>query len=236
MGQPETTLLANMELFAGLPSDLLTAAATSARSERLPRNHLIFEQGARAERAYALAEGSVRIVQTGRDGAQVVIRFIGPGDMFGTAPLFTDHLFPADAITAETSHVLSWSEADLQALLEACPKAAMNVIRILGARLVEVQERVRELSTQGVERRVAHALLRLAAQAGRPADGGTEIHLRLRRKDLADVSGTTLHTASRLLAAWQKAGVLISEKQRLTISNLARLQRIAEGGGRLLEP
>lgn len=77
---------------------------------------------------------------------------------------------------------------------------------------------------------MAHAVLRLAAQAGRTTGGGgTEIDIRLRRKDLADVSGTTLHTASRLLAAWQKAGILISERQRLTIPSLTRLRRIADG-------
>lgn len=230
MGPPDIALLAKLEMFTGLPDDVLAAARASARTEALPRNHLIFSQGDRAERAYALVEGSIRIVQTGRDGAQVVIRFIGPGDMFGTAPLFTDHLFPADAVTAEPSQMLSWGEADLLRVIEVCPKAAMNVIRILGARLLEVQDRVRELSTQGVERRVAHAVLRLAAQAGRPTGGGgTEIDIRLRRKDLADVSGTTLHTASRLLAAWQKAGILISERQRLTIPSLTRLRRIADG-------
>lgn len=228
MNRPETAVLEQMELFAGVPAPALAAAQACARSEWVARDQIVFEQGGRAERTYAVAKGSVRIVQTGSDGAQVVIRFIGPGEMFGTAPLFTDYLFPADAIAAEPSLIVSWSEADLLRLLESWPKAAMNVIGILGARLAEVQDRVRELSTQGVDRRVAHTLLRLAAQAGRATGQGTEIAFRLRRRDLAEVSGTTLHTASRLLAAWQKAGLLVSRHQRLTIHDLEKLRRIAE--------
>lgn len=229
LSPPDIALLGKMELFAGLPQAALEGVRASARQEYVAKGYLIFPQGGRAERAYALAEGSVRIVQTGSDGGQVIIRFIGAGEMFGTIPLFTDHIFPADAISAEPALVISWSEADIMRLLETSPQAAMNVIRIIGARLAEVQNRVRELSTQGVERRVAHAILRLVDQAGRPTGDGTRIDLRLRRQDLAEVSGTTLHTASRLLAGWEKAGLLASQRQRLTIRDLAKLRRIANG-------
>jgi CRP-like cAMP-binding protein len=229
VNQPDIAQLAKMELFSGVPDQTLAAACATARCEYAAQGHVIFRQGGHAERAYALGEGSVRIVQSGRDGGQVVIRFIGAGRMFGMVPMFTDHVFPSDAIAAERSLVISWGEADLLRLIETCPRAGLNVIRILGARLSEAQERLRELSTQGVERRVASALLRLVQQAGRPVDAGTQIDLRLRRQDLAEVSGTTLHTASRLLAGWQKAGLLSSEHQRLTVRNLAQLRRIADG-------
>lgn len=226
---PELGALARMELFQGLPDAALTAVRASARAEQVSKDQIIFAQGGRAERAYALGEGSVRIVQTGADGGQVVIRFIGAGEMFGTIPLFTNHIFPADAVAAERSIVFSWRDADLMEILEASPRAALNLIRIIGARLAEVQDRVRELSTQGVEQRVARTILRLGKQAGRPAGGGMEIALRLRRQDLAEASGTTLHTASRLLAGWQKAGLIASHRQRLTILNLSKLQRLADG-------
>lgn len=222
-------LFESMEMFAGLPSEALSFVAMEVRREPVAKGQVIFEQGARAERAYALGEGSVRMVQTGADGAQIVVRFIGRGDMFGTVPLFTDHLFPADAIAAEPSLVLSWSEADLLRLIDSYPLAAMNVIRALGARLSETQNRVRELSTQGVERRMAHALLRLMDQAGKAASNGTTIHIRLRRQDLAEVSGTTLHTASRLLAAWQKAGFIVSHNQHLTVQDVSKMRSIADG-------
>lgn len=225
---PDADRLSGMSLFAGVVPDGLAAARACAREDRVDKEALIFHQGGWAARAYALAQGSVRIVQTGRDGGQAIIRFIAPGDLFGTVPLFTDHRFPADAIAAEPSLILSWSEADLLALIDRYPHIAMNVIRIVGTRLAEVQDRVRELATQRAERRIAHTLLRLAAQAGLEADGATAIDIPLRRKDLAEISGTTLHTASRTLAAWQKAGLLVSQERRLTIRDLTAIARIAD--------
>lgn len=223
--------LSEMALFAGLDTDALADVATAARIDKVLKDEPIFEQGDKARRAYALATGSVRIVQTGANGGQAIIRFIAPGEIFGAVPLFTNHVLPADAIAAEPSLILSWEEAGLLQLIDRFPRIAINVIRIVGKRLAEVQDRVRELATQRAECRIAHALLRLATQAGHQADGEMAIAIPLRRKDLAEISGTTLHTASRILAAWEKRGVLVSHEQRIAIHDLKAVARIAEMPG-----
>ena len=228
--QPSPETLATMELFEGLPSLALEAVAAAARLRRLPRELRIFGQGDVDVRAHAVIEGAVRITQSGGDGAQVIIRFIGPGEMFGTVALFTDRRYPADAITITETLEASWSEAELLDLIHKHPQLGVNVIRIIGKHLQEVQERVRELATQSAERRVAHALLRLARQAGHGTNDGTVIDFPLRRKDVADIAGTTLHTASRILTAWEKLGLLVSHNQHLTIRQPAQILRIAEDG------
>jgi len=220
--------LAAMELFRGLPLFALESAAACARVRRLPKDRCIFNQGDDGVRAHAIIEGSVRIAQSGSDGAQAVIRFIGPAEMFGTVALFTDNRYPADAITLAETLEASWSEDELLELMTHYPPIAINVIRIIGKRLQEVQDRVRELATQRAERRVAHAVLRLSRQSGHSTVDGTAIEFPLRRKDLADIAGTTLHTASRILTGWEKAGLLTSHNQHLTIRNTSEILRIAE--------
>jgi CRP-like cAMP-binding protein len=226
--QPISQTLATLELFRELQPSALKMVAAAARMRRLPKDSLVFNQGDDGVRAHAVIEGGVRIAQSGSDGAQVVIRFIGPGEMFGTVALFTDGRYPADAITLAETLEASWSEAELLELMGKHPQIAINVIRVIGKRLQEVQDRVRELATQRAERRVAHAVLRLARQAGHTTVDGTAIEFPLRRKDVADIAGTTLHTASRILTGWEKAGLLTSHSQRLTIRNPAEILRIAE--------
>jgi CRP/FNR family transcriptional regulator, nitrogen oxide reductase regulator len=108
------------------------------------------------------------------------------------------------------------------------PQIAINAIRIIGRRLQEMQNRTRELATQRAERAFAHALMRLARQSGYSTAAGTAIPFPLRRKDVADVAGTTLHTASRILRGWEKAGLLIGQRRHLTIRDTSELLRIAE--------
>jgi CRP-like cAMP-binding protein len=220
--------LASMELFTGLPFAALDEVMATGRLRRVPKETRIFNQGDHAERAYALIEGSVRISQSDSDGDQVVLRFIGPGEMFGTLALFTDQLYPAEATAITDTVEISWSKTELFRLMGHQPQIAMNVLKIVGLRLKEAQERLRELSTQRAERRVAHAVLRLAHQAGQTTAEGTMIEFPLRRKDVANISGTTLHTASRILTAWEKAGLLVSNSQRVTIRKRSAIQRIAD--------
>ena len=83
------------------------------------------------------------------------------------------------------------------------PSLATNTLQTVGSRLQETHTRVIEMSTQQVERRVAHALLRLAKQAGRKVEQGVEIDFPISRQDIAEMTGTTLHTVSRTLSAWE---------------------------------
>jgi CRP-like cAMP-binding protein len=226
--RPDT--LADMELFQGLPPAALADTMACARTHRLPEETRIFDQGDRAVRAYALIEGGVRISQSGSDGEQVVIRFVGPGEMFGTVALFTDRRYPAEAVTLTESVSLSWSEADVLELMGRYPAIAINLVRIMGNRLQEVQERFREIATQSVERRVAHALLRLAHKAGENTTQGTEIDFPLTRKHVAEMSGTTLYTVSRILTRWEKSGWVVTGHQRVTLCDFAEIRKIAEDG------
>ncbi|HWV95776.1 MAG TPA: Crp/Fnr family transcriptional regulator [Xanthobacteraceae bacterium] len=223
--------LAGLELLSGLTADALEAAGAEARFRRISRNTRIFNQGDMEVRAHALLDGAVRILQSGSDGEEVVVRFITAGEMFGAVALFTDHRYPADAETLRDSLEVSWSETALAGLMERHPQIAINMIRIVGRRLQEAQERIRELATQRVEQRIAHALLRLSRRAGRTTSAGVEIDLPLRRKDIADICGTTLHSASRILTPWEKAGWLVTRDQRLTIREIAKIRWVAEHFG-----
>jgi CRP-like cAMP-binding protein len=198
------------------------------RCRALARDTRIFNQGDGYVRAHLLVEGSVRIAQTGSDGGQIVVRFIGPGEMFGTVALFTDGKYPADADTLTDAIEFSWSEADLLKLMGAHSQIAINALKIVGKRIQEAQNRLRELATQPVERRIAHTLLRLSKQAGRDTPDGVKISFPLRRKDIADICGTTLFSVSRVLTTWEKAGWLATRDQHLTIAKISEIQRVGD--------
>lgn len=221
--------VADIALLARLPRAVLDEAAAAARVRRLPRDMRIFDQGEPAGRAHALLSGCVRISQTGSDGEEILVRLIGPGEIFGCVPTLTDGLYPADATVMADSVEVSWDPADLLVLMQRHSAIALNMVAVLGKRIGEAQERLRELATQSADRRVAHTLLRLMKQAGSETDAGVRILFPLRRKDIADIAGITLHTASRILADWERRGLLISQNQHLIVASPKELGRIAEG-------
>jgi CRP-like cAMP-binding protein len=95
--------------------------------------------------------------------------------------------------------------------------------------LQEAHQRVRELSTEDVERRLAHALLKLAREAGVAGKSGIEIDFPISRQNLAEITAATLHTVSRIMSSWEAAGILDGGRQRIAVRDQSRLQMIAEG-------
>ena len=225
---PDPAVLHGMRLFAGLEAADLADVIRFAQTRRVPKGATVFKQGDPADTCHALIDGRIKMVQTGADGQQVVVRFIGPGETFGTVAVFTGAHFPVDAVAMADCVEVSWSQSAMTDLMLRHPRIALNALAIVGARLQEVQTRLREVSTERVERRVAHALLRLVRQAGRRVEGGVEIAFPLTRQDVAEMTGTTLHTVSRILSAWEAQGLVESSRQQVMIRQPHRLVAIAE--------
>jgi len=103
----------------------------------------------------------------------------------------------------------------------------MDLMQLMTSYIQEMQSRYRELATERVEQRICRAVLRLAAQSGQKVDA--RIELALSREDLAEITGTTLHTVSRVLAEWNRRGLIEARRERVSILQPHELVRIAEG-------
>jgi len=220
--------LARMDLFLSLTPPALTEVAKRGQVQRLTQGTLLFAQGAPADRCHALIEGRMRITQSGAEGDQIIVRFVGPGETFGTVALFTDRRYPAEATAVVDSIEISWPESTLLELIQRHPRIALNLVKIAGSRLREAQERLREVATQRVDQRIAHALLRLAHRDATPeGKANAAIEFPVTRQDLAEMCGATLYTVSRVLTAWEKAGYITTKRKQLTIRRYAEIQRLA---------
>ena len=106
------------------------------------------------------------------------------------------------------------------------PQIRKNTSQILFTRLNEMEERFREVATEKVARRVALALLRLLKHVGKKVNGGVEISLS--REELAQMTGTTLFTTSRLLSRWGEMGFVLPRRESVVVRDPIRLQLVSE--------
>jgi len=224
----DISLVRNLPLFRQMDPAALTRLMQRATPRRVAAGDLVFEQGAEAVTFYLLLHGRLKVSQVTPDGQQVMVRVVHPGDLFGFARALARPDYPGTARAAVESIVVGWPMADWDAVVETNPRLAINAMQTIGQRLDEAHTRLREMSTQEVERRVAHAVLRLADKAGRIEEGGTRIDFPITRQDIAEMTGTTLHTVSRLLSAWEERGLVIGGRQKLTVADAAGLARIAD--------
>lgn len=229
MASVDRSVIANLPMFAGLNPDQLDDVLTEAQAVRYPKGASLFEQDADASSFFVLLHGHLRVVKLTPAGQQVVVRFVAPGEVCGIAMAIGRTTYPATASAVVDSVALVWPSAAWPRLVERVPGLAVNALQTVGSRLQDAHTRVVEMSTEQVERRVAHALLRLAKQAGRKIDEGVQIDFPISRQDVAEMTGTTLHTVSRILSAWEDEGWVEGGRQRIVIRNPHKLFLRAEG-------
>lgn len=228
MPKPDRSLIADLPVFHALSAEDLDLVLREARSSLYARDTAIFEQGAEAQSFFLLLDGHIRVVRTTPEGHQVIVRYINAGELFGIAVSMGMSAYPASAIAAVDCVVLAWPNREWAGLVSRAPAFGADAYRTIGARLEATHERVEAMATEQVEQRVASALLRLANQAGRKTENGIEIDFPISRQDIAEMTGTTLHTVSRILSAWETKGLVAGGRRKVILRDPHALLLIAE--------
>jgi CRP-like cAMP-binding protein len=215
-------------LFESLEPAALREVRAAARTRQVAAGSTFFDEGDPAATFFVLEAGSVKFIQLTPEGHQVVLRLIGAGDAFGGVAAFGGATYPVTAEAVTEATALEWPGSVMAALMERHPKLAINAVRFVAERLHELQVRYRQLATEKVERRVARALLRLVQQSGRRTEAGVLIDLPLSREDIAQMTGTTLYTVSRIISRLEADGVVEAGRQRMVIRNPHALMSVAD--------
>lgn len=214
------------KLFSGMLPQDCRGVCVVARVRSYARGETLFMEGDPIQQIFVIKSGFVKITQLGPSGMQAILRLGVPGEMVDSLSLFSAgrHLTTAQAI--RKCQTLIWDVTAFRAMVEGCPVLHKNVIQILGSYAMELEERFREVATERVALRVARQLLRLAEPMGRRVVGGIEISLS--RQELADMTGTTLFTVSRLLSNWEARGMVAPRREAVAILDVQSLRAISE--------
>ena len=226
----EESLLANIPPFRKLDRSQIREILDAATPKRHDVGTAIFDEGMQAGQFFLLLDGHIRVVKTTPDGDQVIALHVASGQLFGIAAALGKDKYPATAIAAKECLTLSWPNRLWAQFVAKYDGFATETYKVVGDRMEEVNNRVVEMATQQVEQRVASVILRLIRQAGRKVDGGIEIDFPITRQNISEMTGTTLHTVSRLLSAWEKDGIVASKRSKVTVTRPHELVLISEAG------
>lgn len=216
-------LLQLTPLFSGLGADDYLRLASSAKSKRFERGEVIFTQGAMYRRLVLLDSGCVKLTLLRESGREVIVAMRGKREVLDlSSGLSETHSCTARAVTGTVAMTLP--VLAIRQMMRERPAFGENVYRILGAELHSLQTRYHEVSSEQVAQRLALTLMRLARQFGVQKEGGVELNIS--REELAQIAGTTLFTASRLVSDWAKSGVVQSGREVVLIRSASELRRL----------
>lgn len=205
-------LLRTTPVFRKLGAEDRERLAAVSRVRRYARNDVVFDEGATPEFFYTIARGRVKICKSTPAGKDVILEVFGIGDPFGAVAVYEDRPFPATAIALEDTLCVLVPREAFFTLLEQHPSFVRGLLLGLTHRLIELTNRMAELSGGRVEPRVARLFLKLADERGRSDRGGIFVPLPLSRQEIADMTGTTIETCIRIMSRWGKQDIVRTEK------------------------
>ena len=215
-------------IFRGLSDKFLHEVINSGYSKNFKPSDIIFLQDDPAQTLYLVVEGRLKLVQTNENGEEVILRYIGPGDITAAASVISGSPYPATAEAVNDGTALCWDYKTLRDLMRTYPEIALNALEIVITRLNEIQTRFLELKSEHLEQRIARTLLRLMKRGGKKVSAGILIDFPLSRQDIAEFSGTTLYSVSRTLSSWEKQGWVKTSREKIIVSDSHALISISE--------
>jgi len=216
-----TRILKLSSIFSVLSEDELMVLAGLVNGRKLKPDEFVFWENDAPESFYVIAEGSIKVVKYSSLGKEFIIAFFGPGEIFGEVAVFENKPYPASAQAVVSSSLLGIRRDDFLIFLSERPQVALKIINILGGRLRDAQNRLRDFAGERVEQRIAGLLVMLSSKLGET--------LPFTRQEIADMVGTTTETAIRVMSQLKSRTIISSVRGKIIIQDAEKLRLLSEG-------
>ncbi len=209
-----------LDLFEGLSEPEMERLATLMhdRECRMGEDVVVRPKG---DRVYLVKKGRVSVLDRGVNAA-----VLGPGQIFGTSAFFGTESAQQRVVALEDAVICDAPAAQFLGAMAAHPRLAARLMRLMARQIFELERAVERTATEPVSQRLADLLLRMAKR-----DGPVPEVRALAEADLARMIGAARESVSRLIAMWEREGVLHASQRRIQIIDEDRLERLARPHG-----
>lgn len=217
-------LIRSALLFHDLPEEAVAEATSQVVSRRHPANQVILLENDWGSSVYFILDGWVKIRTYNLDGKEVTLNILGKGELFGEMAPLEEVPRSTDVITLVPTVIGSMPASDFVKLLNTVPLAGIRLSQLMARRLRQVNRRLRLRESDSTSR-VADIILFLADGQGQPGDSGLEIP-NLPHRELSSLSGLARETVTRVLSKLEKKGLIVREKDLMSIPDVNALERL----------
>lgn len=217
----------SLPVFRGLSPEDQRRLAALATVRTYRRGETVWNEGDPADRLTVIIRGRVKVVRHG-DAGDVILELFGEGEPVGAIAVYNCMPYPASAVCIEPTVLLVVPRREYFELLDRHPEFARAIIREQTKLMMAMMRKVEELRGQRVEARIAQLFLTLAERMGRETREGIEIPISLTRQEVADLVGTTVESAIRVLSRWGRENLLVTGQGRFVIPSRERLREVVE--------
>lgn len=201
-----TDLLKRIELLASLTDEELHLISSRFIIKKIKKGEVILHEEDTNNFMYMILSGKLKIVQTTGDGKEIILAIHQSGQFFGEISLIDGKTSPATVMAAEDSLIILVSRKDFHDLLTNHRKVLYNLLQIMCARLHNSWDKLKILTLRDPAERIRLLFFMLSLHNGEKMPEGTLLNTKLTHQNIADMTGLTRETVTRILNKWQNSG------------------------------
>jgi CRP-like cAMP-binding protein len=214
MNEDNVSDLKGVQLFSDLTEEEITFISTRVTLREFQKGQtILFEEDAN-NYMYSVLKGEVKVYYSNAEGKESIVAFHGSGDSFGEVSLIDQQAIPAAVVATEKSLVAIVGREDFFEIVLSQPKVLNNLLLMLTGRLRHSWNQVRMLHLKDASFRVRTLFREMAEERGEAVAEGVSLKLRLTHQNIADMTGLTRETVTRIVDKWKKAGTVIMGSNR----------------------
>ena len=213
---PDTTLMSETILFAGLDDDALAKVVEAGRDLEMLRGDVLFREGDDPDELFVVVSGRIAIANKSIDGRESMVALMEEGDLFGEMGLFDGRSRSAEARALETSVVTAVPYGPVRNLYQDDPALLWRVVAMLAGRLRTMDTALADSVFLDVTGRTAKRLLDLAGEED-------EFSLPITQEELAGMVGASRERVNKAIASFIRLGWIEQIDRTYRITNREQL-------------
>jgi len=208
--------------FDGLGPQERKNILAAATPRHFAANSVITNQGHPADNFFLLTKGRARYFFDESGGQHILLHWIALGELIGgKALLAKPAVYLLGSETVRECNLLVWDRTTIRGFVAQYPALLENALATASDYLAWYLAAHVALTCHSAEQRLAGVLGNLARVIGQTVPGGVELDVT--NEELANAANVTPFTASRLLSAWQRRGVVKKSRGKILLRQSTRL-------------
>lgn len=209
-------LIKNIPLFSTLDEEELNKISSIASLHTYHKGQHIFYQEDELTTVFYIHTGKVKIYKNDYAGKEQIVSILTRNEIFPHVGFYRDGYYPAHAQSMDKSKILKLPKTPFEEVLIQNPALNQKLFKLLGEKIIDLQNRLEEQILNNSYQQVIKLLLRLAKQHGITSpDGSTHLHLELTNQELGMMIGASRETISRMLSKLKRKKLLKEESSHI---------------------
>ena len=213
----DTSFLRKVPLFEGLKDNELDALAQVTVTRTFSKDNVIILAEDKGDALFIIKNGQVKVSIVSADGREIILSLLRNGAVFGELSLLDGKPRSANVIATEKTDLVMLRRADFLQLVSRTPKIVISMLAELASRLRKTDRKIEGLALLDVTSRISETLLQLANESGIEAADGIVLEHQPTHQQLANMSGTTRETVSRVLKRLESQGYIKCNGRKIKI-------------------